>query len=161
MSKNKIFVRTAKAERKGSNLSTDLKRMLALIDGKSRSGDLAKHAPPSLRKKWNELLAELVDRGFLADIPDTHIAKATRSAPGATGSVPKTGAAPANDLDFRTTAAAQVAAERAKQMEQKAVTARAELEAAAAAVKVTSDAEAKAAAEARRKRIKPHAPVRT
>jgi hypothetical protein len=152
MSKNKIFVRTAKAEREGSNLSTDLKRMLALIDGKSRSGDLAKHAPPSLRKKWNELLAELVDRGFLAETPDTHIAKATRSAPGATGSVPKTGAAPANGLDFLSTpAAARVAAERTKQMEQKAVTARAELKAAAAAVKVTSDAEAKAAAEAREK----------
>lgn len=153
MGKNKIFVRTAKAEREGSHLSTDLKRMLSLMDGKSISGELAKRAPPSLRKKWDALLTELVDGGYLANIPDTHIAKATRSESGVPGSVPKTEvAAPAHDLDFRNApTAARVAAERAKQTEQKAVTARAELEAAAAAVKVTSGAEAKAAAEAREK----------
>lgn len=154
MGENKIYVRTARAEREGSNLSTDLKRMLSLMDGKSRSGELSKRAPPSLRKKWNDLLAELVDKGLLADIPDDHIGrKSAQNESGAAGSAPRTGtAAPANDLDFRSTsAAARVAAERAKQTEQEAVTARAELEAAAAAVKVTSDAEAKAAAEAKEK----------
>lgn len=65
MSKNAIFIRTAKAENASADLSIDLKRVLSYMDGKSRSDDLAKRAPPSLRKQWNELLAELVDGGYI------------------------------------------------------------------------------------------------
>lgn len=65
MSKNAIFVKTAKAEHASANLSIDLKRVLSYMDGKSRSDDLAKRAPPSLRKQWNELLKELVEGGYI------------------------------------------------------------------------------------------------
>ena len=65
MSKNAIFVRTAKAEHASANLSIDLKRVLSYMDGKSRSDDLAKRAPPSLRKQWNDLLKELVEGGYI------------------------------------------------------------------------------------------------
>lgn len=65
MSKNAIFVKTAKAELASANLSIDLKRVLSYMDGKSRSDDLAKRAPPSLRKQWNELLNELVEGGYI------------------------------------------------------------------------------------------------
>lgn len=65
MSKNAIFIRTAKAENASADLSIDLKRVLSYMDGKSRSDDLAKRAPPSLRRQWNELLAELVEGGYI------------------------------------------------------------------------------------------------
>lgn len=65
MSKNAIFIRTAKAENASADLSIDLKRVLSYMDGKSRSDDLAKRAPPSLRKQWNKLLAELVEGGYV------------------------------------------------------------------------------------------------
>ena len=65
MSKNAIFAKTAKAEQASTNLSIDLRRVLSYMDGKSRSDDLAKRAPPSLRKQWNELLKELVEGGYI------------------------------------------------------------------------------------------------
>lgn len=65
MSKNAIFVKTAKAEYASANLSIDLKRVLSYMDGKSRSDDLAKRAPPSLRNQWNELLKELVEGEYI------------------------------------------------------------------------------------------------
>ena len=65
MHTNKVFVRTAKAEREGMKLSNNLLRMLSLIDGKSTSGELAKRAPPSLRKIWNDLVVELVEGKYI------------------------------------------------------------------------------------------------
>ncbi len=67
MDKNRIFIRTAKAERGGANLPTDLKRILSFIDGRSRSGELAKRSPPSLRNKWNELLGKLAEDGYIVE----------------------------------------------------------------------------------------------
>ena len=65
MDKKTIFIKTAKGESEGANLSSDLKRILSLIDNKSRSDELAKRAPPSLRESWNEILNELVAGGYI------------------------------------------------------------------------------------------------
>jgi hypothetical protein len=70
MYRNKIFVRTAKAERKGAKLATDLKRLLSLLDGKTNAGELARRAPPSLRRNWDELLSELHKGEYIVDIPE-------------------------------------------------------------------------------------------
>jgi hypothetical protein len=155
MSKNKIFVKTAKGERGDASLTTDLKRMLSYMDGKSSSSDLAKRAPPSLRKKWDELLGELIEGGFISDNLEAHIVRKLAQHESRPMEIPvsKPGAtSPAINSGYDSASpAALVAAERAKQAEQEAVHARAELEAAAAAVKVTSDAEAKAEADAKQK----------
>lgn len=66
---NKVFIKTAKAERSAINLSSNHQRMLSLLDGQSTSGELAKRAPPSLRKVWNEFLNELVTNGYIVDAP--------------------------------------------------------------------------------------------
>ncbi len=137
---NKIFVKTARNEHKGKKLTPDLKRMLSLMDGRSRSGDLAKHAPPSLRKRWNELLNELVEGGYIVESPETdHDRKtALRAVNTKDKSIPKPGiASSANDLDFRNMSAAERVV--------------AELEAAAAAATVRSGVDAKADAKAKQK----------
>ena len=69
MHNKKIFVKTAKAERKGAKLDTDLKRLLSFLDGKTSSGELSRRAPPSLRKNWDELLGDLIKGGYIVDIP--------------------------------------------------------------------------------------------
>ncbi len=89
MDENRIFIRTAKAERGSANLPTDLKRILSFIDGRSRSSELAKRSPPSLRSKWNELLGKLAEDGYIVETTATECASAPpESTPTAT-SVPE------------------------------------------------------------------------
>jgi hypothetical protein len=64
---HKIFVTTAKAKSESTRLSYDLKRMLSSIDGHTRSDELPKHIPPSLRPKCNDLLKNLLDGGYIAE----------------------------------------------------------------------------------------------
>jgi len=75
---NTVFVKTPKAKREGAALSNNLMRVLSLIDGKSTSGELAKHAAPSLQNAWCELLNELLKGGYIVDnsevIPQEQIA---------------------------------------------------------------------------------------
>ena len=125
MSENRIFVKTAKAERKGAKLSGDLKRLLSYIDDKSRSGELAKRAPPSLRNIWDELLNELVKRGYIAENPNADPDRTARLPKFVPGDRPVT--ASSNSLDYSNmSAVARAAAERAKQAEQQAARVRAE-----------------------------------
>ncbi len=154
MDKKTIFIKTAKGESEGANLSSDLKRVLSLIDNKSRSDELSKRAPPSLRESWNELLNELVAGGYIVDKskPLVESKIATPKFNPLKMFVPKPSAAqPMEDLDFHTMSApaAPNAAElAAKQKSEDAARARAELEAAVAAAKARADAEAHAKAEA-------------
>jgi hypothetical protein len=67
MDKKTVFIKTTKGEQESSNLSSDLKRILSLIDNKSRADDLAKRAPPSLRAGWMDFLGELVEGGYIRD----------------------------------------------------------------------------------------------
>ncbi len=62
-----VFARTAKGEREKANLPDNLKRTLSLINGQSASAELVKHAPPSLRQEWEELLGELLKGGYIAN----------------------------------------------------------------------------------------------
>ena len=82
MDKKTVFIKTTKGEQDGSNLSSDLKRILSLIDNKSRADELAKRAPPSLRAGWMDFLGELVEGGYIRD-------KNTTSAAGPKIAVPK------------------------------------------------------------------------
>ncbi len=152
MDKNRIFIRTADATLKDAGLSTDLKRMLALMDGHSRSGDLAKRAPPSLRKKWDELVDELLEGGFIVDNPEPVAEPAIGQPPFSPRAIPvppSGAAAPAKNFGNQNMpAAARSAAELARQKDEEAARARAEVAAAAAAAKMTSVAEARAKAEA-------------
>ena len=79
-----IFIRTAKGEREKANLPDNLKRALLLINGQSASSELVKHAPPSLRKEWDETLGELLKGGYIAKacaaVPEPEAA-ARKSAP--------------------------------------------------------------------------------
>lgn len=164
MDKKTIFVRTAKGETEGANLSSDLKRILSLIDNKSRSEDLAKRAPPSLRESWGDILKELVAGGYIVDKDKAGVEPKIATSkfnplkmfvpkPAAPPFVPKAPAPPPplEELDYSKMAAtpAPNAAELAKRKEDEAARARAELEAALAAAKVRSDAEARAKAEAK------------
>lgn len=142
MDKKTVYFKTAKADNAGAELSVDLKRVLAFIDDKTPSDDLVKRAPPSLRKKWNELINELVIARYLVgkSVPVEEIIAAQ----------PKTGTAmtpvavaagisrnpepipSAEELD-------------ANSKSGEALRARAELKAFFATAKVKSEAEAKAA----------------
>src|SRR5512141_1173402 len=80
MHKNKVFVKTIKGEREGASLADNLKRTLSLINGYSVSGELAKRAPPSLRKSWDDLIGELLKDGYIVEIPiDTSTRKVAPS----------------------------------------------------------------------------------
>ena len=150
---NTIYLKTAKAEREGTKLSAELKRVLSFLDGRSGSDDLAKRAAPSLRKMWNELINELVKGGYIVSNPGASIEPKNRS-------VPKSGAAAsANDLAYQKLLAAErviaaleaaAAADKAKSgIETERVIAA--LEAAAAADKAKSDLEAKAKTDTQQK----------
>jgi hypothetical protein len=65
MVKKTIYVKTARGISEGANLSGDLRQLLGLIDGKTQSDELAKRAPPSLRKNWDGLIGELVAGRFI------------------------------------------------------------------------------------------------
>ncbi len=150
---NVVYLKTAKAERGGTKLSNELKRVLSVIDGRSRSCDLAKRAAPSLRKMWSELINELLKEGYIVSNPRANIEPKDRS-------VPKSGAAAsANDLARRKLLAAErviaaletaAAADKARSdIETERVIAA--LETAAAADKANWDIEAKASAKAKQK----------
>ncbi len=179
MDKKTIFNKTAKGEHEAANLSSDLKRILSLIDGKSKADDLAKRAPPSLRQSWNELLGELLAGGYIVDQNQPHLeAKIAKPkfnplkmfVPKPAGKFESREAAmpPTDDLDFsnmnatesdekkKAEAAASAradleAAELEARKKAEAEAARADLEASVAAAKAKANAEAAAKAQAKAK----------
>ncbi len=153
MDKKTVFIKTEKGERETANLSTDLKRILSLIDNKSRADELAKRAPPSLREGWMNILGELVQGGYIRDknavdlepkfaVPKPSMLKMFTPKPAAP--------APMDDLDFSSLSAGSgpSAADLAKKKGDEAARIRAEMEAAVEAAKHRASAEAAAKAEA-------------
>ena len=178
MDKKTIYIKTDKGEHEAGSLSSDLKRILSLIDNKSRADELAKRAPPSLRESWNEILGELLAGGYIVDKErpsiETRIAKPKFNplkmfSPKPAGMfVPKPAAQPTGgDLDFSAMPSSRApdadaiaarqkadAAEKARadlEAKQKAQAAAAELEASVAAAKAKANAEAAAKAQAKAK----------
>ncbi len=178
MDKKTIYIKTDKGEHEAGSLSSDLKRILSLIDNKSRADELAKRAPPSLRESWNEILDELLAGGYIVDKErpsiETRIAKPKFNplkmfSPKPAGMfVPKPAAQPTGgDLDFSAMPSSRApdadaiaarlkadAAEKARadlEAKQKAQAAAAELEASVAAAKAKANAEAAAKAQAKAK----------
>jgi len=164
MDKKTVFIKTTKGEQESSNLSSDLKRILSLIDNKSRADDLAKRAPPSLRAGWMDFLGELVEGGYIRD----------KNAPSAAGpkiAVPKSSLLKMfshkpeqepelEELDYNSGYVAPApiaAATAAKQKAEEAARIRAEMEAAVAAAKIRASADALAKAEAKAKQDAEHA----
>lgn len=152
MDKKTVFIKTAKGDSEGANLSSDLKRILSLIDSRSTVDELAKRAPPSLRSGCKDILGELEESGFIRDKNKAHVEPKITS--------PKFNPLkmftpkPADDLDFNTPSAASVpnAAElAARQKEEDAARARVEFEAAVAAAKIRASADAAAKVEAQLK----------
>ncbi len=152
MDKKTIFIKTAKGEQEGANLSSDLKRILSLIDSKSTSEELAKRAPPSLRASWNDILSELIAGGYIRDKNKPYV-EPKITAPKITPPkmfVPK----PPEDLDLdfntiRPAPAPNAAEQAARQKAEEAARARSELEAAMNAAKIRANADAIAKAEAK------------
>ena len=158
MDKKTIFTKTAKGEHESAYLSSDLKRILSLIDNKSRSEELVKRAPPSMRSSWDDLLEELVAGGYIIDkdkpvvLPKITAPKMVVPKPAPSKMVTP---APTDDLDFASispaAAASNAAALAAKRKADDAARARAELEASVAAAKARANAEAATKAEAKAK----------
>ncbi|BCK87760.1 hypothetical protein MIZ01_1553 [Sideroxyarcus emersonii] len=152
MDKKTIFIKTAKGEQEGANLSSDLKRILSLIDSKSTSEELAKRAPPSLRASWDDILRELIAGGYIRDKNKPHV-EPKITAPKISPPkmfVPK----PPEDLDLdfntiRPASAPNAAEQAARQKAEEAARARSELEAAMNAAKMRANADAIAKAEAK------------
>jgi AsmA-like C-terminal region len=155
MDKKTVFIKTAKGESEGGGLSSDLKRILSLIDNKSRADELSKRAPPSLRESWNEILGELLEGGYIVDknkplvepkfaVPKINPLKMF---------VPKPVAVPpTEELDYNSmhVASTRKAAEQeARQKAEEEAKRTHDLEAAVAAAKVRANAEAAAKAEAK------------
>jgi|WetSurMetagenome_2_1015567.scaffolds.fasta_scaffold00073_5 hypothetical protein len=179
MDKKTIYIKTDKGENEATNLSSDLKRILSLIDNKSKADELAKRAPPSLRESWEEILGELLAGGYIVDKNRPHIEpKITKPkfnplkmfSPKPAGMfVPRPAAQPPEgDLDFSamnptpSPDAAALAVKQKADAAQKAradfeakqkvqAEARAELEASVAAAKERANAEAAAKAQAKAK----------
>ncbi|MBI5891665.1 MAG: hypothetical protein HZB47_13540 [Nitrosomonadales bacterium] len=156
MDKKTVFIKTAKGEREGADLSSDLKRIMSLIDNKSKADELAKRAPPSLREGWMELLGELVEGGYICDKNkpsfEPKIAKPKSSLLKMFTPKPTAAAAPPmEELDYNTAYAPNAAELAAKQKANEAARMRAEMEAAVAAAKLRASAEAEAKAEAKAK----------
>ncbi|MBU0622488.1 MAG: hypothetical protein KJ795_11645 [Gammaproteobacteria bacterium] len=146
MNKKTVFIKTAKGENEGANLSVDLKRVLSLIDNKSTLDEVGKRAPPSLRNELTGIFNELVVGGFIRD-RDQSTAEPKIKSPKMF--VPKAPVAhPEAELDFTasTTSASSSGTSRKEDMIARA---REELEAAVAAAKAKSNAEATAKAEAK------------
>ncbi|MFZ2163113.1 MAG: hypothetical protein WAW02_12920 [Sideroxyarcus sp.] len=150
---NTIYLRTAKSEREGSRLSSEFKRVLSLLDGRSGSDDLAKRAAPSLRNRWGEIISELVKKGYIVSNPEANLEPKARSMP-----KPGVSASANSQAEQKLRAAEAViaaletaaAAHKAKSgIETERVIAA--LEAAAAADKAKSDLEAKAKADTQKK----------
>jgi hypothetical protein len=154
MDKKTVFIKTAKGESEGADLSSDLKRIISLIDNKSTVDELAKRAPPSLREGCRDILGELAAGGYIRDKnqPIVEPKIATPKFNPLKMFVPKPTAAPTQDLDFHTmnaVPAQQTAEQVAKQKVEEAARGRADLEAAVATAKARANAEAAAKAEAR------------
>jgi hypothetical protein len=171
MDKKTVFIKTTMGEREAANLSSDLKRILSLIDNKSTVFELSKRAPPSMRESWMDMLGELEESGYIRD-KNRQVVEPKIAVPKITPPkmfVPK----PVKELDFNFLNAglapntdeladkqrAEEQADKQREKEQaaakhkaeEAAQARAELEAAFAAAKVRTSAEAasKAAAKVR------------
>jgi len=150
MDKKTVYIKTAKGKSEGGNLSRDLNRLLGLIDNQSTSDELAKRAPPSLRKIWNDTIKELVAGGYIVG-NNKPVVEQKVPLPEITplkSSVSKPAVAPTEEVGGNNTHAmpAPNAAElAAKQKEEKSARARDELKAFFATAKVKADAEAKAA----------------
>jgi len=155
MDKKTVFIKTTKGEQDSSNLSSDLKRILSLIDNKSRADELAKRAPPSLRAGWMDLLGELVEGGYIRDkdapsagpkiaVPKSSLLKMFSH---------KAAAEPEmEELDYHSgyiPSASSAGELAAKQKANQAEHIRAEMESAVAAAKIRASAEAVAKAEAK------------
>jgi hypothetical protein len=157
MDKKTVFIKTDKGESEADSLSSDLKRILMLIDNRSTSGELSKRAPPSLRTNWNDFVKELVEGGFIRD-KDRHVVEPKITKPKFNPLkmfVPKpaeeTGRGndaipPTDDLDFSNLNSPPV-----PNKAETAVRERADMEAAVAAAKVRASAEAEAKAAAKAK----------
>lgn len=157
MDKKTVFIKTAKGEREGADLSSDLKRILSLIDNKSKADELAKRAPPSLREGWMDLLAELVEDGYIRDknipfsepriiAPKSSLLKMFTPKP--------SDQTHKEELDYNTTYSAPVpsaAEQAAKRKADEAARVRAEMETAVSIAKnrASAEAAAKAGAKAR------------
>ena len=155
MDKKTVFIKTTKGEQDGSNLSSDLKRILSLIDNKSRADELAKRAPPSLRAGWMDFLGELVEAGYIRDknatsagpkiaVPKSSLLKMFSHKPAEEPEL--------EELDYNSgyvAPAPSTAALEAQQKADEAARIRAEMEAAVAAAKIRASAEALAKAEAK------------
>jgi hypothetical protein len=157
MDKKTVFIKTAKGEREGADLPSDLKRIMSLIDNKSKADELAKRAPPSLREGWMDFLAELVEDGYIRD-KNKPYAEPKITAPKSSllkMFTPKTSdETPMEELDYNTSyvAPAPSAAElAAKRKADEAARVRDEMEAAVSAAKSRASAEAAAKAEAKAK----------
>ncbi len=158
MDKKTVFIKTAKGEREESSLPSDLKRIMLLIDGKSRADELAKRAPPSLREGWMDFLAELVEDDYIRD-KNKPYAEPRIAAPKSSllkMFTPKpSDDEPLEELDYSTPRAAPAsnAAKPAKnQKADEAARIRAEMEAAVSVAKNRASAEAAAKAEAKARR---------
>jgi hypothetical protein len=155
MDKKTVFIKTAKAERDGSNLSSDLKRILSLIDDKSKADELTKRAPPSLRDGCMEFLGELEDGGYIRDknksSVEPKIAKPKSSLLKMFTPKPAT-EQPMEELDYHSSykvSAPNEAELAAKKKADEAARIRAEMEAAVEVAKNRATAEATAKAEAK------------
>ncbi len=148
MDKKTVFTKTAKGESEGASLSSDLKRILSLIDSKSTVDELAKRAPPSLREGCRGILGELADGGYIRDKNKQQIEPKITS--------PKFNPLkmftpkPSMELDFNTPSATTIPDIEELATKQKAEEAL-QLEAAVAAAKARASAEAAAKAEAKAK----------
>ena len=148
MDKKTVYFKTPKGKSEGANLSRDLKRIFAFIDDKSPSDELAKRAPPSLRKVWNDIISELVSGDYIVGINMSVVepeqrAAAPKSNTSNTSVSKRATEEPVKDAEPALTPAELAAKQKAQESER----AKAELKAYFATAKVKLDAEAKAARE--------------
>ncbi|HMC13246.1 MAG TPA: hypothetical protein VKG67_02760, partial [Gallionellaceae bacterium] len=75
MNNKTVFVRTSKGEAEASGQTSllfgDAKRAFILINNKSTVEELRKHAAPSLRPQFDEMLEQLELNDFICDKDDT------------------------------------------------------------------------------------------
>jgi hypothetical protein len=146
MDKKTVFIKTEKGESEGTNLSSDLKRILSLIDSKSAVDELVKRAPPSLRDGCKGILGELADGGYIRD--KNHPQIQPKIAVPKFNPLKMFNPKQTEELDFSNPGSAPIPNVAALAAKQKADEA-AQLEAAVAAAKARTNAEAVAKAEAK------------
>src|SRR5512135_1973824 len=148
MDNKTVFVRTSKgeAEARGqtSLLFGDAKRAFILINNKSTVDELRKHAAPSLRPVFDEMLEQLVRDDFIRDKNDTGQKKPQS---GAGGNMPKI-SVPKMAVPAWTKDEAEIAEEGEAELDFTTIMqAPSQVEMAAEAARAKGDAEAKARAE--------------